>query len=387
MTQVNQPPEIAILLDHFGPGGVERVACHVANGLHRRGFRVEMLVLRDAGPVRTLLDPAIPVHAVGAVQGLSRGARMIAAVPALARYLRRRNPGILHSPGNHAHVAAYLATTLAGYTGAFVPKMTNPVLKAGLPAHKLWLRKRMYGRILRRARKILVLSAGGVARLAELGADIPARTRFVHNPYVDDSAVRRQDSGVPADPPLILCVGRLSRQKNQALLLRAAARLRDKEWQLRLCGVGPEEDALRTLAKDLNIADRVDFAGFTTDLRPHYVSATMVALPSRWEDLPATLLEAVAFGCPVVSTACSPAVVELLRDLGAREPVAPEDEAQLAAALEEGLEGRLPQASRSASLAYSIDHSCEEHAAIFAALLSSREAQVPGTRHDRLATT
>lgn len=135
--------DVAILLDHFGPGGVERVACHLANSLAQRGLRVEMVVLRDEGPVRGLLDEVVSVRVLGCIRGLKRGNRFLAAVPALARYLRERRPALLHSPGNHTHVAAALGMRLAGFSGAFVPKITNPVLKDGLPWWRQALRRQL----------------------------------------------------------------------------------------------------------------------------------------------------------------------------------------------------------------------------------------------------
>ena len=366
---MNPPPDIAILLDHFGSGGVERVACHVANGLQRRGFAVEMVVLRDRGAVRPLLDLQVQVTELGTLPGLARGARMLAAVPALAQYLRRRNPRLLHSPGNHTHVAAGLAMGLAGYDGIFVPKISNPLIKQSMPAPKRLLRRSFYARALARAQRVLVLSAAGVDRLAELGSDLPRRASFVHNPYVSDEMLQHAATRIPADPPVILCVGRLSRQKNQALLLRAVARLRHREWRLRFCGTGPDEGALKSLAGELAIADRVEFAGFVPDPAPEFFRATVTALASRWEDLPASILEAIACGCPVVATASSQALVELLREVGAREPVAIGDEAAFAAALEDGLDHRLPAVPSTASMAYGIEAACDEHATIFAALL------------------
>jgi hypothetical protein len=82
-------PDIAILLDHFGAGGVERVACLLANGLQRRGLAAEMVVLRDRGPIRSLLAPEVSVHRIGA-GGDGAHVRMLAAIPSIARYLRKR---------------------------------------------------------------------------------------------------------------------------------------------------------------------------------------------------------------------------------------------------------------------------------------------------------
>jgi glycosyltransferase involved in cell wall biosynthesis len=379
-------PDIAILLDHFGAGGVERVACHLANGLQRRGFAVEVVVLRDRGPVRSLLDPEVPVHQLGAGGDQKRGTRMLAAIPSIARYLRKRQPRLLHSPGNHTNVAAALAVTLARFPGLFVPKITNPLLKDGMPAGKRRLRRFLYRRALARAERILVLSPSGVDRIGAFGRKLPARARFVHNPYVSEQMLARASRRAPAHPPVILCVGRLSRQKNQALLLRAAARLREREWLVRLCGTGPDEDQLRQLAAELGIADRVEFAGFVADPVPEYLAATVMALSSRWEDLPGTVLEAIACGCPVIATASSPALVELLHETGAQPPVPRGDEAAFAHALEQALDGKLPVVPNTVSLAYGVDAACDEHAAVFAELLDrhspgSAQPDYDRTRH------
>src|SRR3546814_9166755 len=88
--------------------------------------------------------------------------------------------------------------------------------------------------------------------------------------------------------PLILSVGRLSRQKDYPTLLRAAAMLVHRPWRLRICGIGPDRKALLALAERLGIADRVEFSGFVADMAPHYSEATVMALSSQWEDLPAT---------------------------------------------------------------------------------------------------
>src|SRR3546814_3237020 len=74
-----------------------------------------MVVLRDSGPVRSLLNGDVSVHILKTWSGLPRGARLLAAVPDLARYLRDRKPALLHSPGNHTHMAAALAVRLARY--------------------------------------------------------------------------------------------------------------------------------------------------------------------------------------------------------------------------------------------------------------------------------
>ena len=366
-------PDVAILLDYFGPSGVERVACHVANGLQRRGLKVEMIVLKATGPVRALLDPNIKVRQLWTVPGL-RHRRMKAAVPAIAAYLRMSRPRLLHSPGNYTTRPAALAIALSRYPGAFVAKITNPLLKESITARRQRQRQRrlwVYGWALRKARLVLALSPSGVDEITGLDERLADRIRVIHNPYVNDRMLDSAGHRSPTEPPVILSIGRLAAQKNQALLLRAAARLSHRPWRLRICGTGPDEPALRALAQELGIADRLELPGFVEDPVPEYRAATVFALSSNWEGLPATVLEAIACGCPVVSTASSPGLVDLLRDIGAYEAVMPQDEAGLAEALRKALDGELPRVSPDKSAPYSIEAACDEHASLFGEILGT----------------
>lgn len=364
--------DVAILLDHFGSGGVERVACHLANGLHRRGMAVEMVVLRDGGPIRHLLDPGVSVHVLRTLPGLGRSARLWACAPDLARYLRTRRPKLFHSPGNHTHRAAGLGVRLARYAGVFVPKITNPIVRKASKPLKRALRRAVYGFAILPATRVIVLSEDAVPQAGAIDPRIGDRTVFLPNPYICEEMVPRAPlAPVPGAVPVVLAMGRLSPQKDHATLLRAIALLVDRPWHLRICGAGPCDAMLRELAAELGIADRVEFAGFVVDAAAHYAQATVAVLSSRWEDLPAALVEAIARECPVVSTASSPAVCKLLESGGGLPPVPVNDPPALAAAIARALDGTLPPIDRAAVMPYSLDASCDAHAALFRELIAA----------------
>jgi glycosyltransferase involved in cell wall biosynthesis len=98
-----------------------------------------------------------------------------------------------------------------------------------------------------------------------------------------------------------LAVGRLSRVKDYATLLRAFAAL-PGEPILQIAGSGPEEQFLRNLAVKLNIANRTEFLGFRRDIQPLLAAADAFVLSSLWEGLPMSVLEASAATLPVVAT-------------------------------------------------------------------------------------
>ena len=321
-----------------------------------------------------MLDPDVVVRTIAADLEMSRGKRMEQAVPAIAECLKAQSPKLLHAPGNHTILSAWRAIEKAGFNGAFVPKLTNPLAKQSNSWRRQWRRNREFRSAFKRADLILTLSLDGSRQVSALSRRLGARTKVVQNPYVSDAMFRRAAERKPANPQVILSLGRLTEQKNHAMLIKAAARLRHRDWRLRIFGSGPEEIALRSLADELGIADRLELPGFIADPVPEYLSAAVMALSSRWEGLPATLIEAIACGCPVVSTASSPGLVEFLRSVGAREPVAVDDEKTFSEMLEEALGGRLPALSPNAVLPYGIEASCDQHAALFSELIEAHTA-------------
>jgi GalNAc-alpha-(1->4)-GalNAc-alpha-(1->3)-diNAcBac-PP-undecaprenol alpha-1,4-N-acetyl-D-galactosaminyltransferase len=103
---------------------------------------------------------------------------------------------------------------------------------------------------------------------------------------------------------VILNVARLHPKKGQLDLLEAFAQLEADEWRLAFCGDGPVRAILEERSRVLGIADRVDFFGAVSDLRPHLASAGIFAFASYWEGFPNSLAEAMLAGIPCVSYDC-----------------------------------------------------------------------------------
>ncbi|MFJ4579588.1 glycosyltransferase [Streptomyces echinatus] len=133
-----------------------------------------------------------------------------------------------------------------------------------------------------------------------------------------------------ASRPLVVCVGRLCRQKGQDVLLRA--------WQdvlgvlprarLVLVGDGPDHEELRRQAHP-----SVEFAGAVADIVPWYRAADLVVLPSRWEGMALAPLEALGCGRPIVVTDVDGARESLPPALAEHCLVPPEDPVALAGAI------------------------------------------------------
>ncbi len=167
-----------------------------------------------------------------------------------------------------------------------------------------------------------------------------------------DGARFRRRFGLPADRPLLLYVGRVAHEKNIDFLLRMFRRLRESrpEAMFVIAGEGPARGRLVKLAHALRLDDAVRFIGYldrSGDLPDCYAAGDVFVFASRTETQGLVLLEAMAQGTPVVSTAELGTRSILTDDCGAF--VVPEDEAAFAAATERAL-ALLPDDPRRARL-------------------------------------
>ncbi len=128
--------------------------------------------------------------------------------------------------------------------------------------------------------------------------------------------------------PLLVCVGQMYPPKGQDLAIEALVHMSHHDARLRLVGDGPDRAALEALASRLGVAGRVEWTGKVADPAPHIRAADVVLVPSRYDGLSLTLLEAMSCGKAVVaSRAIGSAAVE---EVGVLVPIG--DPAALAAA-------------------------------------------------------
>ncbi|MGA9800303.1 MAG: glycosyltransferase family 4 protein [Terriglobales bacterium] len=143
------------------------------------------------------------------------------------------------------------------------------------------------------------------------------RITVVHNavqgqlrqPIQSDASALRQKKiavGVSPDEKLILCVGRLSQEKAQIDLVSAMVHLRktrpDLAVRVMIVGDGPERERIQQAILSAGVGESIILTGHLKDVTPYYEAADVLAIPSLSEGSPNALLEAMAFGVPVVAT-------------------------------------------------------------------------------------
>lgn len=221
----------------------------------------------------------------------------------------------LGSPPLYVHFANRPATV-----GRFTAFLTG--VPFGLSAHAkdIWLTPRKeLARKVRDAQVVLACTTEGQRYLASLAG---TRTPVVLAHHGVETEGRRRNPA-PEPPATVLSVGRLVEKKGHDTLVRAAGLLRDRgvDVRLRIVGEGAEWSRLQRLVHELDVDDRVTFTGplSEAEVRSEYERAHVFALACRElengdrDGIPNVLLEAMAYGLPIVSTQCG-GILEAVED-------------------------------------------------------------------------
>jgi glycosyltransferase involved in cell wall biosynthesis len=200
-----------------------------------------------------------------------------------------------------------------------------------------------------------------------------------YNEVVDRKAVRKS-LGTPEDATVFCFVGRFTEQKGIDVLLCAVAALRDRHGAFRvwLVGDGPLRAQLEEHVLKEGLASQVQFLGFRDDVSALLGAIDVFVLPSRYEALPVSVLEAMASGLPCVVTDVGDNA-KLVEDGIAGMVVPPENSDALAMAMERLLgdpEARacMGKAARRKAQQYSVERMAARIMDVYEDILTTRSA-------------
>jgi len=346
-------------------GGPASHAPALAEALLEAGHTVEVVTTADRTPAprpyplrwvaRGRPAPLRHLAVVREVRSAARGADRVYATTmvrraALGAALARR-PLVVKLVADEAYERERRAGRFAGTLEQFQTE------RGGL---RVRLLRATRTAALRRASRVLVPSA--YLRAIALGWRLdPARTTVVPNPAPEVRVHPTRDEARAAlgiEGFALGVAGRLTEQKALEDTLAALARV--PRVALLVLGDGPERAALERRAAQLDVSDRVRFLGAGTrdDVIVLFRAVDAALLTSAWENLPHTLLEALAAGTPVIATAVG-GIPEVVRDGENGLLVPPRDVAAAASAIDRLVRDEVLRASLAAAAAPSVEELAE----------------------------
>ena len=297
----NQPaPKLLLVIPHLGGGGAERVIALLAQHLDSCRFEVHLVLLLENLPGALAIPKSVMVHQFHA-------SRVRHALWKLLRLIWRERPDIVLSGIAHLNfVVLALRLILPLRTKLIVRQNTMPSLASAVGTRILY-------RVLYPLAALVICQSKAMADDLERNFWIARRKMAVlANPIKPLRVIEKADAK-DGSPPRLLCVSRLSKEKGVDILLRAFVSVKQqfKSAQLTILGSGPEVESLRRLSRRLDLANSVEFAGYS-DPEDFYSESTLFVSSSRYEGMPNSLLEAAAAGLPIVATPSSEGVTQLL---------------------------------------------------------------------------
>ena len=282
-------------------GGAEKTLFALATLIDPRRFPVAGVVSLKPGGLyaRRLAERGVAVETLG----IARTAALSDA-KRLAAVIDRERPDVVHAVMYQAIQLARLAKPL---TSAPFKLVSSP--RINYRSRPLWTL--LVDRWLKERDDVLIAEceASRGFLLKKLGYK-PSKVITIRN-GVDlavppaskaDREKKRRELGLDAGDVLVGALGRLDRQKGFSTLIEAMARLKGTPLRCVLLGDGPERARLEALIYKRGLGDRVRLLGEKDEI-PSWLSAfDLYCLPSLWEGLPNSLLEAMALGLPVVAS-------------------------------------------------------------------------------------
>ena len=351
-------------------GGTEQQLGTLVRMLQQRGWEPGVAFMAAGGPVTDAIDQLGVPTWVQSPPIDDRGTMRLASVPravanaarfahVVRRATRELRPTFVHallptsvwiglpaSRGGPAH-------RIAGIRG-YTPRQSRPI--ASLYGHEL------------RGADAVVCNAPHLAEemVEEWGVD-PLRVRVIPN-GVD---VPGWSADPTPTPPTGVAVANFQTYKGYDVLLDALA-LMDTPVTIRLCGTGPQRDAMRDRALVLGVTDRAVFVDPPADVPAELRQAQLAVHPSLTEGLPNAILEQMAAGLPVIASDVGG--IPLLVEHGVNGLlVPPGDAAALAKALtalasDPALRARMGTASKQRAEQFSWDTCTQAHIDLYTEL-------------------
>ncbi|MEX0661272.1 MAG: glycosyltransferase [Balneolaceae bacterium] len=309
--------KIGLLVGTLNSGGAERMMVNLANSLHEQGMAVKLILVNKTGPYLAEVHSAIEIVDLKAKSGVK------SVFFKLRKLLYGNSLDVLISTQPHINSVVGFCT---------IGLKHKPLLifrEANTPDSKYsetgYISNQLFKIGFKFSDHYVAVSNGVKDAISNYYNIDEQHITTIYNPVVD-ATLEQKSKEMPDHPwlaqneiPVIIAMGRVVPQKDHKLLMNAFARvLKVQKAKLLVLGdkdQNPEYAAeLVALVKTLGIKDSVELIGFKPNPFSYLSKASLFVLSSIYEGLPGSLVQALACGCPVVSTNCPSGPAEILEN-------------------------------------------------------------------------
>ena len=296
--------KITFLLSTYGSGGAERTVAYLSEYFAEKGHQVD-IVVTDGNVFYPNSDK------VNIVQGniqtentdiISRIKAVYKRYSFVRKYMKQNKPDIVFC------VLTDPIKYLFGLKKCF--KLITS--ERNNPSHSLTKKEFLLRKICMKYADSIVFQTERAQKL--YSRKIQAKSVIIPNAIGNELVYEVPE--IIERKKKLSAMGRLSRQKDYPTLIKAFKIVNEKypDYTLEIFGKGKLENQLKNYVQELNLADKVIFAGVTPDAILKIADSECFVLSSRYEGMPNALMEAMAIGLPCVSTDCPNGPAELIEN-------------------------------------------------------------------------
>lgn len=273
-------------------GGAETMCEGLSEMLKQQGQTVTVVSLYRLGtPVSQRLQAAgIRLVFLDKKPGLD-----LLCIPRLRKLIRAEKPDVIHV---HLYALKYAGIAAMGMKIPMVQTIHN--VASYDAEHDKSINQMLYksGRV-----TPVSLSREIQKTVTEFYGLSESETPVIYNGIDLNRCIPKEDYAL-RQPPEIIHVGRFWEQKNHACMIHAVKLLKEQGQpvKLRFFGDGPLMEQTKQLAAEQGVTDCLEFCGVSDRIFPHLNHADLFILPSKWEGMPMTIIEAMGTGLPVIAS-------------------------------------------------------------------------------------
>ncbi|RYC51430.1 glycosyltransferase [Flagellimonas olearia] len=282
--------KIIFVLPTLTAGGAERVISFIAQNLDKNSFDSKLLILGDES------SSAFSVEGIDLI--FFNKKRVLHAVPKLYFFLLREKPDFILSSIGHLNTVLGLLSFFLGRTKVFIREASVVSSMGKYSKRKSRLRGRLAIIAYNRVSGIICQSKDMAKDFALNYPGVEGKITTIANPLTSKLQLKSVESD--SRTLKVITIGRLSKEKGQARLLKILSKLK-RDFHYTILGDGPQKEELLKLADSLGLMGKITFVDHSKDIQGYLEQNDLFLQGSYVEGFPNTVLESCMVGTPVLA--------------------------------------------------------------------------------------